>query len=256
VRWDRSGEGPPIVLVHGTPWSSFNLHHLIQGLSADHSVYFFDLLGYGQSSMGEGDVSLGIQNHLLDHLLTLWKLEAPIVIGHDFGGATALRTLLINRRRFSQLVLIDPVALSPWGSPFFRHVQQHEAALTGLPDFIHAAAVRAYVQSAAHRELDDAVWESIVAPWTSAAGQAAFYRQIAQADERYTDEIQSRYPQIDLPTLILWGREDRWIPVDRGQRLHALIPGSELVVIDDAGHLVIEERPDALLSAIRPFIRR
>ncbi len=178
------------------------------------------------------------------------------MIGHDFGGATALRTLLINRRRFSQLVLIDPVALSPWGSPFFRHVQQHEAALAGLPDFIHAAAVRAYVETAAHSQLADSVWRSIVAPWTGDAGQAAFYRQIAQADERYTDEIQSCYPQIDLPTLILWGREDRWIPVDRGERLHALIPGSEFNIIDDAGHLAIEERPDALLSAIRTFIRR
>jgi len=79
VRWDRSGEGRPIVLVHGTPWSSFNLRHLIEGQSADHSVYFFDLLGYGQSSMVEGDVSLGIQNEVLDHLLMLWELVYPVV---------------------------------------------------------------------------------------------------------------------------------------------------------------------------------
>jgi pimeloyl-ACP methyl ester carboxylesterase len=58
VRYGRLGNGPPMVLVHGTPWSSFNLRHLIRRLSRDYTVYFFDLLGYGQSSKEEGDVSL------------------------------------------------------------------------------------------------------------------------------------------------------------------------------------------------------
>jgi len=255
VRYDRVGDGPPVVLVHGTPWSSFNLRHLVQGLSDSHTVYFFDLLGYGQSSKAAGDVSLGIQNELLAHLLGFWALENPVVIGHDFGGATALRTLLLNRRSFGKLVLIDPVALSPWGSPFFRHVQAHEAALAGLPPNIHEAVVRAYVQTAAHAELDEAVWQAIVEPWTGEDGQAALYRQMAQADSIYTDDVQPRYSEISVPTLILWGREDSWIPVEQGRRLHDMIPGSRLRIIDDAGHLVIEERPDALLEEILAFLR-
>lgn len=59
VRYGRLGEGPPMVLVHGTPWSSFNLRHLIRKLFESYTVYFFDLLGYGQSCTTEGDVSLG-----------------------------------------------------------------------------------------------------------------------------------------------------------------------------------------------------
>lgn len=62
VRYDQVGVGPPVVAIHGTPWSSFNLRHLIHGLADSHSVYYFDLLGYGQSSKADGDVSLGIQN--------------------------------------------------------------------------------------------------------------------------------------------------------------------------------------------------
>ncbi len=254
IRFDRIGSGPPVVVVHGTPWSSFNLRHLIQDLSADHCVHFFDLVGYGQSSMEEGDVSLGIQNQLLAHLLDLWEVSAPVVIGHDFGGATALRTHIVGQREFSKLVLIDPVAVAPWGSPFFRHVQQHQAALAGLPGYIHEAVVRAYVQSAAHAELDDWIWQAIVSPWTGESGQAAFYRQIAQAEQRYTDEIHPRYADIDMPVLILWGRHDRWIPLQRGEQLHAMIPGSRLGIIEDAGHLVIEEQPDALIREIRTFI--
>ncbi|WP_349558935.1 alpha/beta hydrolase [Marinobacter sp. NFXS9] len=253
VRYGRLGDGPPMVLVHGTPWSSFNLRHLIRSLSENYTVYFYDLLGYGQSSMAEGDVSLGVQNEVLARLLDHWGLENPWVVGHDFGGAAVLRTHLLNGRSFRKIMLIDPVAVSPWGSPFFRHVNEHQPAFSGVPDFIHEAIVRTYVQTAAHKPLDDATLEGIVRPWTGEQGQPAFYRQIAQADSRYTDEVQARYPTITTPTLILWGREDRWIPLERGETLHGLIPSSEFHVVDDAGHLVIEEKPDQLVQHIMRF---
>jgi pimeloyl-ACP methyl ester carboxylesterase len=255
VRHGHLGAGPPMVLVHGTPWSSFNLRHLIRKLSEHHTVYFFDLLGYGQSSKAEGDVSLGVQNKVLDGLLSHWALEDPIVVGHDFGGATALRSLFLNERPFKKLILIDPVALSPWGSPFFRHVRKHEAAFTGLPDHIHEAVVRAYVQTAAFKPLDEASMAGIVSPWTGELGKSAFYRQMAQADSKFTDEVQPLYPTITAPTLILWGREDSWIPLARGKELQGLIPGSVLRVIDGAGHLVIEERPEALVKEILEFCK-
>ena len=254
IRYGRLGDGPPLVLVHGTPWSSFNLRHLIQPLSWHYTVYFFDLLGYGQSCKTEGDVSLGVQNRVLDRLLDHWGLESPIIIGHDFGGATALRTHLLNDRPFKKIILIDPVAVSPWGSPFFRHVNAHEAAFSGLPDYIHDAVVRSYVQTAAFKPLDDVTLEGIVSPWTGAKGKAAFYRQMAQADSKYTDEVEPLYPTITSPTLILWGREDSWIPLERGEDLHRMIQESELRIVDGAGHLVIEEKPDELVKEILDFI--
>jgi pimeloyl-ACP methyl ester carboxylesterase len=255
VRYDVRGDGPPVVLIHGTPWSSYNLRRLIGALSKDFTVYYYDLLGYGQSDKAPGDVSLGIQNQVLDMLLDHWQLQGPAVIGHDFGGAILFRTHLINERDFDKIVLIDPVAVSPWGSPFFRHVQAHETAFAGVPDYIHEAIVRAYAKTAAFKPIDDATLDMIVAPWTEDDGKAAFYRQIAQADSVYTDEVQPLYAQISRPVLILWGREDVWIPLERGQALHDMIPGSVFRVIPDAGHLVIEEKPDRLIEEIRPFLQ-
>jgi pimeloyl-ACP methyl ester carboxylesterase len=84
VRFGTSGNGPPVVVVHGTPWSSYNMRHIIKGLSNDFTVYFFDLIGYGQSDKSAGDVSLGIQNQILDQLINHWELENPGIIGHDF----------------------------------------------------------------------------------------------------------------------------------------------------------------------------
>jgi len=254
VRYDVCGQGPPVVLIHGTPWSSFNLRHLVSALAQDFTVYYYDLLGYGQSDKSPGDVSLGIQNQVLCKLLDHWQLGRPAVVGHDFGGATLLRTHLIDQRDFERIVLIDPVALSPWGSPFFRHVREHEAAFAGVPDYIHEAIVRAYVKTAAFKSLDDSTLDMIVRPWLGRDGKEAFYRQIAQADSAYTDAVQPFYSQISRPVLILWGQEDVWIPVAKGEELHDVIPASLFRVIADAGHLVIEEKPAQLVKEIRPFL--
>ena len=255
MRYGVAGQGPPVVVVHGTPWSSFNMRHLIAGLSRDFSVYHYDLLGYGQSDRSPGDVSLGVQNRVLAELMDHWGIGSPAVVGHDFGGATVLRSHLLDGCGFQRIVLVDPVALSPWGSPFFRHVRAHEEAFAGVPGYIHDAVVRAYVKTAAHRPLPRETLDGIVRPWTGPAGQAAFYRQIAQADSRFTDEVEPLYPSIDRPVLILWGREDTWIPVERGAALHAKIPGSSFQVVPDAGHLVIEEEPGILVEKIRSFFR-
>lgn len=255
VRYGVSGDGFPVVVVHGTPWSSFNLRHLIKSLSQDFTVYYYDLIGYGQSDKSSGDVSLGIQNQILDQLMDHWGLDNPLIIGHDFGGTTVLRTHLINGRDFRRIVLIDPVAISPWGSPFFQHVNAHETIFAGVPDYIHDAIVRAYVKTAAFKPIVDDTLDMIVRPWTEPGGKAAFYRQIAQASSSFTDEIQPLYGKISRPVLILWGREDTWIPVGKGEVLHQMIPGSLFHVISDAGHLVIEEQPNRLTEKILPFLQ-
>ena len=256
VKYGVKGEGEPLVLVHGTPWSSFNLRHLIRDLSCDYRVYFFDLLGYGESDKSEADVSLGIQNKVLDALIDHWQLESPFVVGHDFGGTTVLRNHILDKRNYRKIVVIDPVAISPWGSPFFKHIGKYESAFAGVPDYIHSAIVEAYVKTAAHHKLEQDTLDGILATWTSVEGKAAFYRQIAQSDSRFTDEFQEKFDEVNAPVLILWGEEDQWIPCEQASLLQRKINGSQLVTIPGSGHLVIEENPAALGVEIRTFFAR
>lgn len=184
------GSGPDVVVVHGTPWSSFNLRHIIHGLANNHRVHYFDLLGYGRSDKRPGDVSLGVQNRVLTTPVRHWGLDDPMAVGHGFGGATILRAHLLDDLAFSRTVLIDPVALSPWGSEPFMHVRKHEDAFAGVPAHIHDALLRADIATAAQQPITQSVMDETVAPWTGTPGKAAFYRQIAQADSSYTDEVQ------------------------------------------------------------------
>ena len=253
VRYSVGGTGPALVLVHGTPFSSHVWHRVAPHFADTHTVYSFDLLGYGQSEKSETqDVSLGIQNLVLSEMLEHWGLEKPDVVAHDFGGATALRAHLLNGRDYRSLTLIDPVALSPWGSPFVDHVRQHQAAFRGVPAYIHQAIVSAYIRAAAQRVMSDEEIAPYVAPWQGEVGQAAFYRQIAQMDQKYTDEVTPRYGEVRCPTLILWG--GRWIPIERGRQLQREIPGARLRAIAGAGHLVQEDAPEAIVAALRGFL--
>ncbi|GJH01800.1 alpha/beta fold hydrolase [Paraburkholderia terrae] len=255
VRYRVFGDGPPIVLIHGTPFSSWVWHRIAPYLAHDRKVHVYDLLGYGQSEKREGaDVSLGVQNGLLAALLEHWRLDAPDVVAHDFGGATALRAHLIDGCDYRSLTLIDPVAVAPWGSPFVRHVREHAAAFAGLPAYIHEAVVNAYIRGAVARTISDDELAPYVTPWLGDVGQPAFYRQIAQMDQRYTDEVEARYPQLRCRTQILWGEDDQWIPIERGRHLASVIPGARFQPVQNAGHLMQEDAPEAIVAAVLRWI--
>jgi pimeloyl-ACP methyl ester carboxylesterase len=259
LRWDRLGPagGPPVVLLHGTPFSSYVWRVVARTLARDYEVFVWDMPGYGASERFIGqDVSLDAQGRVFAELLSSWELDPPFVIAHDFGGAVALRGMLLHGARYRRLVLVDPVAIRPWGSPFFRLVREHTTVFEQLPAELHRALIREYVAGASSPGLSEVVLDRLVEPWLGVDGQPAFYRQIAQADQRYTDEIQDRYGSIDVPVLICWGNDDAWIPWTRGQELAAAIPNARFERIDGAGHLVQEDAPDELSRLIIGFFRK
>lgn len=249
VAWGRMGAGPPLVLIHGTPFSSQVWRRIAPHLARRHTVYWFDLLGYGQSEKG-GDVSLGVQNGLLAALVREWELHRPEVLCHDFGGATALRAYHLDGLRFDRLVIFDAVALAPWGSPFVTHVRNHEAAFAGLPTYAHEALLVAYLKGAAYCDLSDTPLEAYMAPWRGTEGQGAFYAQIAQMDQRFTDEVEPLLGPMECPVTVLWGEEDTWILVDKGAELAARISDRPLIRVPGAGHLMQEDAPEAIVAAL------
>lgn len=257
VAWSAAGSGPPVVFCHGTPWSSVLWEPFADALGAEFTVYLWDMPGYGQSSkLEEHAVDLGTQGELFHDLLGHWGLDPPHVIAHDYGGAVSLRAHLLHGASYASLALVDVVALRPWGSDFFRLVGEHPSVFAAQPGAVHRGAVEAYIAGASHRGLTGAQLDALTAPWVSQGGQDAFYRQIAAADERFTDEVQDRYPTLDLPVKVIWGREDRWIPLDRATQLIDAIPGAELTVVDDAGHLIHYDAPVHLATALHRWLDR
>jgi pimeloyl-ACP methyl ester carboxylesterase len=255
VAYEILGDGPPVVLVHGTPSWSYLWRRVANKLAGRFTVYVSDLLGYGTSEKREGqDVSIGAQTRILAELLDLWGLEQPCIAGHDFGGAITLRLMLLEGQRFRRVALCDAVAIAPWITPFSRHVQRHLEAFQTVPGHIHRQMIATHLRTAIARDMSDAELEPYLSPWLGPVGQAAYYRQVAQFDERYTREIEPRYGEIGTPTLVLWGEQDGWLAPECGRRLADAISGARLTPIPDGGHFLPEDQPGLVVEALASFL--
>lgn len=251
VAWGSIGKGSPIVLVHGFPWSAQAWRKIAPWLANNHTLYYFDMVGCGQSTMATGqNVTASVQSDLLEALFSHWKLDKPQVIGHDFGGLAVLRGHFVNGLDYSALHLVDPVAILPSGSPFYEHVAEHESAFAGFPAYAHEALFQAYIQKAAHHPLRADAREIYASPWRNEIGQTAFYRQIAQSSSESISEAQSQYCKRDFPVHLIWGELDTFIPIEQGQELHRLLSADSLTTIPNAAHIVHEDAPEALLGAL------
>ncbi|MGV9798851.1 alpha/beta fold hydrolase [Mycobacterium sp. NPDC003449] len=253
----RAGNGPALVLAHGWPWSSFSWHRVIPDLTMRFRVHWYDMPGYGQSAKhAQQRTSLDVQGQVFAEMLAHWDLHRPAVVAHDMGGATTLRAHLLHGCDFDRYVLMNVVAMRPWGSAFFDHVGRHVDAFLGLPPHIHRAVVEAYIKGAIIGDIDTGDFDQLVEPWLSPAGFSSFYRQFAQADEKYTAEVERAFGDIRCPVEIIWGEADPWIPLERGRALHALIPQASFETLPGVGHLAQLEAPRLVLQRLNTFLAR
>jgi pimeloyl-ACP methyl ester carboxylesterase len=253
IGWGAIGDGPAAVVLHGTPFSSVEWRRIAPWLAKERRVFYFDMLGYGRSDKPDADVSRGVQNEIFAELFRHWRIELPDIVAHDFGGSTALRAHLLNGLEYRSLVLIDPVAISPQGSPLVQAAKQHEKVFAGLPAYLHEAMLRAYIGTAVENALRDDEMQLYLAPWLGDDGQKAFWRQIAQMDDKYSAEVEWRYGEMRCPVTILWGEDDAWIPIADGRELARRMKDAPFVPVPGAKHLVQEDAPEAIVATVLQF---
>ena len=255
MAWERFGEGPPVVLVHGTPSWSYVWRRVVPSLADRFSVYLLDLIGYGDSEQREGqDMSVAAQSRALGELLDLWALERPALVGHDIGGSVVLRAHVVEDRRASRLALVDAAVLLPWNTPATAHMKEHLEAYRTMPAHIYERVVSAHLATAVHRPLDPATLDAYLRPWRGRQGQAAYFRKIAQWRDEHMDVLTPLLGTVDVPVLVLWGAEDAWLSRQTGERLAAAIPGARLELVDGAGHFAMEDEPAAVAEKLAVFL--
>jgi pimeloyl-ACP methyl ester carboxylesterase len=254
IAFDVFGEGPPVVLVHGTPTWSYLWRNVVPVLGDRFTVYTFDLLGYGDSETKEGqDVSIAAQSRLLTELIGRWGLEAPAIAGHDIGGAIVLRSHLLDEVPFRRVALIDAVVLRPWITPTTRHMQAHLDVYRTMPTHVYERVVAAHIGTAVHRPMDETTFAAYFDKWRGEEGQAAYLQKVAQFDEEYTAEFEPFLGAMQAPVRIIWGERDAWLDPAFARRLQELLPDSDLRMIPEAGHFSMEDSPDEVAQILAEF---
>jgi len=141
------------------------------------------------------------------------------------------------------------VAISPQGSPLVQAAKKHEDVCASLPAYIHEAMLRAYIGTAVGNALREDEMQLYLASWLGDTGQKAFWRQVAQMDDKYTEEVEWRYGEMRCPVMILWGQDDEWIPIADGHELARRMSAASFMPVPNAKHLVQEDAPEAIVAA-------
>ncbi|KAJ5649346.1 uncharacterized protein N7484_003069 [Penicillium longicatenatum] len=269
IRWTSLGnpESPPLIFIHGTPWSSKVWHVYAQSLAKHFHVYLSDNPGFGTSPRGEPrpgkeaeitkemalDADLSGQSEVFAALYKYWARSwgsrKAHVIAHDHGGLMSLRAHIIHGCEFASLCLINVVAIGPFGQPLFKLVAENEGVFRALTGPVFEGVVESYIRDAAYTDLTKETMEMLKGPWISSEkGRRGFVRQMVQANSRSTEEVEDRYPEVGkaMPVQIIWGQEDRWIPVETAFRLGEKLNARDVVLIDGVGHLVMYDQEGKL----------
>jgi pimeloyl-ACP methyl ester carboxylesterase len=259
----RAGSGPLVVLVHGITSSSEIWRPVIRRLARDYTVVAPDLLGHGRSAKPRGDYSLGAYASGIRDLLGVLGYERGTAVGHSLGGGIAMQFAYQFPEYCERLVLISSGGLGRDVNPLLR-----AATLPGsevvLPLITHAYALRA------GEALGGAVGRLGLRFGPDVVEFARGYASLADADARRAflhslraviDPGGQRVSAVDrlylaeqMPLLVIWGRDDPIIPVEHGRYAHALVPDSELVELDGAGHFPMLDDPDRVADELLEFI--
>jgi pimeloyl-ACP methyl ester carboxylesterase len=254
VAYGVFGNGPPVVLVHGTPSRSCIWREVVPTLAEGHAVYVYDLLGFGESERGEGqDVSIAAQGRALSELVEAWGLDEPRVAGHDIGGGIALRAYLVEDVPFERIALLDAVVLTPWGTLSLWHVKEHLGAYRTMPNDVFESYVAARLRQATSRPMDEGAFEAYLSQWRGVVGQAAYLRKDEALLQRDTAELEPLLGSVGAPVQVVWGEEDGWLDPSQATVLVEKIPTAEMHMVPNAGHFVMEDAPGEVAEVLAGF---
>lgn len=257
---ERYGHGgSPILLVHGFGTCAFLWREVGPALaSANRTAFAVDLFGYGESDR-PFDAQFGIesQSDYLDHALTALRLARATVVGVDLGGAIAMHLAYNRPERVERLVLVNPIAFDEIPADDIKTLQRNTArfairvsrGLLGAAPLMRELLERSV---AGPDKMPDHLVARYMAPYVGQDGLNHLLALARAVDGE--DMLDVELGQIDCPTLIVWGDQDRFLSPKMADRIADTIPGSRLVRLPGTGRLVPEEAPDTLANMILEFV--
>ena len=258
---EEYGEGPrQIMLLHGFGANSYTWLGWIGPLAKNHRVWSVELKGHGSAPAPPDDL-YSLHDHAdLVHRLVLQKdLRQLTLVGHSMGGGVALLVALrlLDEGRLERLVLVSSAAYPQRLPPFIALAARGRLAEWGLRFFPKRVLIRWVLRSIVFdREgVTDAQVAAYAEPLYSPAHRTALIKTAGGIIPPDLAEITKRIPEIELPTLLLWGRHDWVVPLEVAERLLKALPKARLEVIEDCGHVPSEELPKESLEIVLKFLR-
>jgi len=255
--------GQPLLAIHGLGASMYSWREFVRvpNTFPGYQIFLIDLKGSGNSEKPhDKNYSILTQRDLVYDFILEQNLTNLTLVGNSYGGAVslilALKLIKENRGLLTKLILIDSGGydkLLPWYLKLLRtpvlgwlalHIlSPRQAAYTVLKNAYYNRGLITEPQIAAY-----------AAPIGSPGGRYALLQISKGVIPKDIDKITKQYPSINVPTFILWGLNDKVIPLEIGKMLHDAIKPSRLEIINDCGHVPQEEKPAETICWMREFL--
>jgi pimeloyl-ACP methyl ester carboxylesterase len=258
--WQVGDAGSAVVLVHGLGGSVENWEHNIDALAQRHRVYALDLLGFGRTDKLPLIKDMNVLVKFLADFLDTQNIEKATLVGNSMGGALILGFALQFPQKVGKLVLVNNAGMGRGVNIILRlfSVPLLGKLIMGRPspESVEKLLKNIFYDPAlVTPELIKTTFELAVLPGTdrSLLSTTRACINICGQRAKYTKMLLSSLGKITAPTLILWGKQDKIIPVKHAP-IAARIPGSKLYIYDKCGHAVMMERPDEFNKIVMNFL--
>ena len=236
------GSGPILLLIHGTAASLHTWDDWVQSLAEHFTLIRLDIPAFGLTgATQERDYSIDFYTRYLDAFVTKLNIEKFSLAGNSLGGRIAWNYVVKNPTSVEKLILIDAAGIP--GNPVPDVIKLAQTSIGAL--ILRHISSRWFIQknleqvytndSKISEQLIDRYWEMGL----RVGGRQAF---IDRANAHLDTDIEL-LQSIDIPTLVMWGRDDIWIPVENAYEFDQRIPNSTLIIYDQVGHVPMEEIP-------------
>ncbi len=263
IVYRTAGKGRVLLLVHGMAGSAVTWRHVMPALARRFTVLAPDLLGQGQSDKPRGEYSLGAHANTLRDLLDALGYKRATIVGQSLGGGVAMQFAYQFPERCERLVLVDSGGLGREVTfylrmltvPGFEYVFPFVCTprLRDAGNLVATCLGRAGIRST---PASQEIWRSY-ASLAEADGRQAFFRSLNDVIDlsgQAVSALRRLYQAAQLPTLIVWGAEDPFIPVRHAVAAHEAIPGSRLEIFEGVGHYPHCEAPERFVAVLVDFI--
>ena len=250
IHYAEAGEGPALILLHGL-WGGLNeWQPIIDPLSVSNRVIVMDFLGFHGSDKPDVQYHNALLSQFLVGFIEALDLDRVTLMGHAMGANTATYTAFHHPGAVDALVLVDGAGYRNPDRDLSAPVSEGMIRFRRVATGSSLAATRGLLtrRVADPSRVTDAWVEEAFALWVDSA--KAIGDMLSEGGDLTEEEMR----QITLPTLVVWGAEDKVFSPDNAERLRVDIEGANVQIIDGAGHLPQIEKTDAFLGAVLPFL--
>jgi pimeloyl-ACP methyl ester carboxylesterase len=259
VHYVDEGQGDTIVMIHGFASSLHTWNRVADELKQRYRVIRLDLPPFGvtgplRSSSGEIEtMNLPAYRRFIDTFLQALDISRAIFIGNSLGGLISWDYAIRHRDAVDKLVLIDSAGF-PMKLPIYIGLFNSALVRMSSPWWLPEAIIKSAVRNVYGdpRKIDPLTLRRYVEFFHGEGTRAAIGKMVPTLDFNEVDT--NVLTTLEVPTLVLWGAKDRWIPTAHAGEFASRIPGAKSVMYAGLGHVPMEEAPERVMTDLRAFL--